>query len=174
VNFSRRSAVVLGVAVLLALAAIPLTAYVIVPQFVRRTVVESVPVVPSPSPAQAGASPVSPSAVPATTTLATGDLRRISTVDFGTGKVSLLQADNRRYVRFDNVEIAGAPAQHVYLSDRQDGQPGRFTDLGPLKATNGSFNYEVPATVDLSQVHSVVSWCTQFNTTVTFAVLHPV
>jgi hypothetical protein len=152
--------------------AVPLTAYIIVPQFVRHTVVESPPVASSPLALQAGDSRVSPPGLP-TTTIATGVLRRISAVDFGTGNVSLLKVDDRLYLRFDNVEIAGAPAQHVYLSDRQDGRPGKFTDLGPLKATMGSFNYEVPATVDLTQVHSVVSWCTQFSTTVTFAVLQP-
>ena len=60
---------------------------------------------------------------------------------------------------------------HVYLSDRTDGSPGTFTDLGPLKATSGSFNYEIPAGVDLGSVNSVVVWCLQFKTTVTYAVL---
>jgi hypothetical protein len=158
--------------VLLALAAIPITAYVIVPQFVRSTVNEAGPVFspaagPSASPT-AGSGPLTPAA-PAV--LARGQLQRINSVDFGTGSVSIIGNGSQRFLRFENVEIAAAPAQHVYLSDRGDGQPGAFTDLGALKATSGSFNYEIPASVDLSQVRSVVSWCLQFRTTVTYAPL---
>ena len=67
------------------------------------------------------------------------------------------------------MDVAGAPNMVVYLSDRTDGQPGHFTDLGPLKATTGSFNYSIPASVDLASVHSVVVWCRAFTVTVTFA-----
>ncbi len=38
-----------------------------------------------------------------------------------------------------------------------------------MKATNGSFNYEVPAAVDLSQYKSVVVWCRAFTTLITWA-----
>ena len=160
--------------VVLVLAAIPLTAYVIVPQFVRSTVREAAPTVSvAGTPSGAPTPSAGASAPSASTTLSTGQLQRINTVDFGTGKVSIIQAGGQRFLRFDNVEIAGAPAQRIYLSDQADGRPGSFTDLGPLKATNGSFNYEIPATVDLSRVRSVVSWCTQFKTTVTYAALQP-
>jgi hypothetical protein len=37
--------------------------------------------------------------------------------------------------RFENFDIARAPNMYVYLSERIDG----FVDLGPLKATNRSF-----------------------------------
>jgi hypothetical protein len=87
--------------------------------------------------------------------------------------VSVLQISRQRYLRFENVEIAAAPAIHVYLSDRADGSPGTFTDLGPLKATSGSFNYVIPTTVDLAKIQTVVLWCQQFTVTVTYAVLQP-
>ena len=74
-------------------------------------------------------------------------------------------------LRFEDVDIAGAPDMYVYLSDRTDGQPGTFVDLGKLKATNGSFNYPVSASVDISTVRSVVVWCRQFSVTVTYALL---
>jgi hypothetical protein len=74
-------------------------------------------------------------------------------------------------LRFENVDIAGAPNMYVYLSNRIDGQPGKFIDLGPLKATNGSFNYMVPAGVPHDSAQSVVVWCRAFSVTVTFAVL---
>jgi hypothetical protein len=73
------------------------------------------------------------------------------------------------------VEIAAAPAQRIYLSDQGDGNRGKVVDadLGPLKATSGSFNYEIPSTVDLTKVKSVISWCAQFNTRITYAPLQP-
>ena len=165
----RRWTLALGPAAVLLLA-IPIVAYVVVPVFVRSRVDE-----PAPRAAilrSAQATPSAPVAsAPASSILLAGDLRRINTVDFGRGHVSVLQAGEQRFLRFENVEIAAAPVQHVYLSDRSDGAPGNFTDLGSLKATSGSFNYEVPPGLDLRTVHSVVAWCKQFNTTVTYAVL---
>jgi hypothetical protein len=98
-------------------------------------------------------------------------LRRLSAVHYGSGVVSVLDLAGARYLRFENVAIAGAPNMYVYLSDRSDGQPGHFTDLGPLKATDGSFNYPLPDGLDLSAVHSVVVWCRAFSVTVTYAPL---
>jgi Electron transfer DM13 len=172
----NRHRVVFGIfiALLLVAAAIPLTAYVIVPQFVRSKVVEKAPGAPSSVSATPAGLEQGTAASPAadtSKTVAAGDLKRINPVDFGTGKVLVLQVGAARFLRFENVEIAAAPAQHVYLSDHADGTPGTFTDLGPLKATSGSFNYEIPASVDLTSVKSVVSWCLQFKTTVTYAVL---
>ena len=74
-------------------------------------------------------------------------------------------------MRFENVEIAGAPDTYVYLSDRSDGKPGTYVDLGKLKATNGSFNYAIAPDVDLAAVRSVVVWCRRFNVTITYAEL---
>jgi hypothetical protein len=173
----RKVAIVIAVAVVVVLAAVPLTAYVIVPLFVRSTVVESAPA--------ASSSPGSHSPAPGlgilggtptadvNRTIASGSLQRINAVDFGSGKVLILQVGTQRFLRFENVEIAAAPNMHAYLSDHADGSPGSFTDLGPLKATSGSFNYEIPAGVDLGNVKSVVAWCLQFKTTVTYAVLQP-
>jgi hypothetical protein len=92
-------------------------------------------------------------------------------VHYGSGRVTISGDAGSRTLRFDSVDIAGAPNMFVYLSDASDGRPGNFTDLGPLKATNGSFNYQVPAAVDLDAVHSVVVWCRAFSVTVTYAPL---
>ena len=45
--------------------------------------------------------------------------------------------------------------------------------LGALKATNGSFNYELPATVDVEIYRSVVVWCRAFRVLITWADLGP-
>lgn len=165
---TRRRALIAGCVVVALLALVPLTAYVIIPAFVRSTVVEAPPSAVSPSPGSGGSA--SPTAAEPKT-LARGDLKRINTVDFGSGTVLIVRAGTTDYLRFENVEIAAAPAQHVYLSDRTDGTPGNFTDLGALKATSGSFNYAIPQGFDVTKVRSVVSWCLQFKTTVTYALI---
>src|ERR1700680_245937 len=133
--FSRHR-VVFGIviALLFVAAAIPLTAYVIVPQFVHSKLVEKAPGVPSQvaaTPAGAGPGAAGSPAADTSKTIAAGELKRINLVDFGTGRVLILQVGFSRFLRFENVEIGAAPAQHVYLSDRADGTPGTFTDLGP-------------------------------------------
>ena len=149
-----------------AAVSVPVVAFVIVPALVRSTVNESLPVA---SPASAG-SVSAPTASP-TQVLAQGTLRRLDAAHFGSGKVLIADVNGTRYLRFESVEIAGAPDVYVYLSDRTDGQPVRFTNLGKLKATNGSFNYTIPADLDLTQVKSVVAWCRTFTVTITFALL---
>ncbi len=150
----------LGLVVAVAIS-IPLLAYVVIPAFTRSTLVEAPP----------GPNPSSGSSAPASQVLRQGDLKQLNAADFGHGKVEVVQAGDTRYLRFDNVEIAAAPDMFVCLSDRTDGQPGNFTDLGHLKATNGSFNYALPSGLDLSRFGSVVVWCRTFHVTVTYALL---
>ena len=149
-----------------ALVAIPTAAFVIIPAFARSTLYEAP--LPSSSPLPLASAPVGPTA-PASTQAPrrVGDLTRIDFVHYGSGRVTLAGG----VLRFENVDIAGAPNMYVYLSDRIDGQPGKFVDLGPLKATNGSFNYKVPPGTTRSSIRSVVVWCRAFSVTVTFAVL---
>jgi hypothetical protein len=153
-----------GVTALVVVLMIPIVAFGIVPLFVRSTLNEP------PMVLYAAAPPASVSqeqASPTPDVRFAGDLRRIDLVHYGSGRVTL--ADG--VLRFENVDIAGAPNMYVYLSNRIDGQPGNVIDLGPLKATNGSFNYMVPAGVPHGSAQSVVVWCRAFSVTVTFAVL---
>jgi hypothetical protein len=146
-------------AVITAVLAVPVVAFGVIPLFVRSTLYEPVLTSPSRVPtAEAVSMPPMDLA---------GDLRRIDPVHYGSGRVKLAGG----VLRFENVDIAGAPNMYVYLSDRIDGQPGNFIDLGPLKATNGSFNYSVPAGLPRESSRSVVVWCRAFSVTVTFAVL---
>jgi len=163
----RRWLLALAGGLLLAALAFPLVAFVVVPLFVRSTLVET-PAAPASASALAGSPASTPNPV-----LFKGSLQRLSPVHFGTGMVLVTQAGDIRTLRFDGVEIAAAPNMVVYLSDRVDGRPGTVTDLGRLKATSGSFNYEIPAGVDLSRVKSVVVWCRAFTVTITFAILEP-
>lgn len=163
--------VIAGVVGLVALAAaVPILAFGIVPLFVRSTTHEA------PPSATVSASPIAEAAAatvasPTPQVVAAGTLRKVDPVHYGSGRVSILDLAGARYLRFEGVAIAGAPNMFVYLSDRTDGQPGSFTDLGPLKATDGSFNYPLPDGLDLAAIHSVVVWCKAFSVTVTYAEL---
>ena len=171
---ARPRLLVAALLALVALAAIPVTAFVVIPLFAQRTLEEGVPgaasrptgsAQPSAPTAAASPSPAEPRE------LASGDLRRIDAVHFGSGRVTIVEAGTARYVRFEQVDIAAAPNLSLYLSDRRDGDPGNYVDLGPLKATKGSFNQEITAPVDLLHVGAVVLWCRAFNVTVTYAPL---
>jgi len=137
----------------------PLLAFVIVPNFVKSTLVEDLP------------ADLRGFGSPAIEAVRQGQLIRISVADYGSGVVRIVQIGSQRFLRFEDVDIAGAPDMYVYLSDQTDGRPGTFTDLGKLKATNGSFNYAIDAKADLANLRSVVVWCRQFTVTVTYGVL---
>ena len=163
-----RLATIAVAAVCLVAAAVPLTAFVIIPQLVRSTVHEAPPA-PAAAAERVAAATAAPVALPTPAVLATGVLRKVDSVHYGSGRVTILDLAGARYLRFENVAIAGAPNMFVYLSDRSDGRPGNFVDLGPLKATDGSFNYPLPDGLALGDIHSVVVWCRAFSVTVTYA-----
>jgi len=159
----RRALVIVASLILFGVVAVPVVAFVVVPQLVRSTLVEDLPAAP--------AGPASTAASDAPVTLVSGQLVRISLADYGTGDVRIVRVGDAAVLRFERVDIAGAPDMYVYLSDRTDGAPGRFVDLGRLKATTGSFNYPIPPGTDLGAVGSVVVWCRQFSVTITYATL---
>jgi hypothetical protein len=64
--------------------------------------------------------------------------------------------------------VRNGPDLFVYLSPNEDGYADGAVNLGELKATDGAFNYDVPAGVDVSQFRSAIVWCKRFS--VLFAV----
>jgi hypothetical protein len=103
--------------------------------------------------------------------LAMGELRYVDGIHNGKGPVRIVDVAGQRLVRFDEVAITNAPDVHVYLSRETGGTWSESTSLylGPLKATNGSFNYEVPRTADVANYESVVVWCRAFRVLITWA-----
>lgn len=104
-----------------------------------------------------------------------GELQFVDSLHNGRGPVRIVQVGDQRIVRFENVKISNAPDVHIYLSRETGGKWAEQTSLylGPLKATDGSFNYDIPASADLSQFKSVVVWCRAFAVLVTWADLKP-
>jgi hypothetical protein len=84
------------------------------------------------------------------------------------GLVVLRGADDKVYVRFEDLRTDNGPDLKVYLSTNEADGPGGafdddFVDLGRLQGNIGSQNYEIPAGTDLSRFRSVVIWCDRFN-----------
>lgn len=100
-----------------------------------------------------------------------GMFRGADDFHFGRGDALIIRTEaSRHLLRFENFSVRNGPDLYVYLS--KDGSGGARVEeslnLGQLKATDGSFNYEIPGGVDLGGVKSVVVWCRQFG--VLFAV----
>lgn len=155
------------------------------PLFIRTTLNEALPTVAATAATAAPSAAVTPGSVPlALPTIAApgtlsvliqGELQFVDSLHNGKGPVSIIRVGEQRVVRFENVAITNAPDVHVYLSQESG---GKWTDstslyLGALKATNGSFNYDIPASADLSVYKSVVVWCRAFTTLITWADLRP-
>jgi len=167
----------------LALAGLALAWYLGSPLFIRTYADEALPVPRTPAPTFGTAPPNASEPMPSTSAgignaspptsvvLARGQLGFVDDLHNGKGEVRIVEAGGRRFVRFESVAITNAPDVHIYLS-RDTG--GRYVEantvyLGPLKATNGSFNYEIPASADVAQYKSVVVWCRAFATLITWA-----
>ena len=105
-----------------------------------------------------------------------GELGYVDAIHNGKGPVRIVEVGGQRFVRFEDVMLTNAPDVHVYLSRESGGKWDEASSLylGALKATNGSFNYELPATIDLASYQSVVVWCRAFHVLITWADLHTV
>jgi hypothetical protein len=112
-----------------------------------------------------------PPTAPPARLIAMGQLQRVDELHRGTGPVSLFELDGKTYLRFENVAIQNGPDLHVYLARGTGGAYDGSRDLylGALKATNGSFNYELPAGTATADYKSVVVWCRAFTVLFTWA-----
>ncbi|OLC03536.1 MAG: hypothetical protein AUI15_02085 [Actinobacteria bacterium 13_2_20CM_2_66_6] len=150
--------------------------YLASPLFVRTYMNEALPSPASalntagPFPSTTGVlSEASPTAGPRV--VRSGELGYVDALHNGKGPVRIIDVAGRRFVRFEEVMLTNAPDVHVYLSRETGGRwdEGTSLYLGALKATNGSFNYELPATTDEATYHSVVVWCRAFRVLITWA-----
>ncbi len=152
------------------------------PLFIRTTANEALPTVTASVKTAAPTAATSAIATPASslrvqepTVLRRGQLQYVDALHNGKGAVFIIAVDAKQYLRFEDVAITNAPDVHVYLSKDRGGKwsEAQSTYLGPLKATNGSFNYELPSPIDLAAYGSVVVWCRAFAVLVTWADLGP-
>jgi hypothetical protein len=102
-----------------------------------------------------------------------GDFVGADDFHFGRGDAQLIQTGPSTYVlRFENFSVRNGPDLFVYLSEDASGKDVKEAlNLGKLKATDGAFNYEIPASIDVSKIKSAIVWCKQFAVLFTHATL---
>ena len=124
---------------------------------------------PTASPAQTAAPSPSATATPVPApsfpvTQAKGTFVGADDFHYGRGRALVIEtAPGTFVVRFEKFSVRNGPDLHVFLSPDPDGYGKGAVELGILKATDGSFNYKVPATVDVGDARSVVVWCLTFG-----------
>lgn len=167
--------------VLVAVAAVvglPLTWYLASPIWIRTSLVEAAPTVapPAPSPSVVASVPpatleptLEPTPAPTATpfaprTAATGQFEGTDEFHFGRGTASVIEIEPGRYhLRLDDFSVRNGPDLFVYLSTDADDYARDALELGKLKATDGSFGYDVPAGTDIDRFRSAIIWCKQFS-----------
>jgi hypothetical protein len=173
-----RSAVVLAIA--LAFGA-PLTWYLASPIWIRTSLVEAGPAA-APSPASTPAPSVSadvPTAPPPSAptasptpeptpfepvTVASGEFEGTDEFHFGNGTASIIEVEPGRYhLRLEDFSVRNGPDLYVYLSTAADDYADDAVEVGLLKATDGSFGYDLPEGTDPSRFRSAIIWCKQFS-----------
>ncbi len=77
------------------------------------------------------------------------------------GVAKVINADGANTLRFENFSTENGPDLFVYLATDNSGKD--FVNLGKLKATNGNFNYNIPANVNVEKYNNVLIWCRAFG-----------
>jgi hypothetical protein len=180
-----RSGVVAAVALAVAL---PVGWYLGSPIFIRTSLVEALPSaapVASSNPAPSVAASPAPTAPPSSTpsavpspaataspspspfvarTVASGEFQGTDDFHFGRGTASIIETSPGRFhLRLEDFSVRNGPDLYVYLSPSADGWTEDALELGTLKATDGSFGYDLPEGADPAAYRSAIIWCKQFS-----------
>jgi len=106
--------------------------------------------------------------------VAAGEFRGADEFHFGSGRATLVALDDGSHVvRFSDFSVRNGPDLFVYASPSADGYDDGAVELGSLKATDGAFEYALPAGTDASSFQSVVVWCKAFAVQFAVAPLVP-
>lgn len=106
--------------------------------------------------------------------VAAGEFRGADEFHFGSGRATLVAtAGGDHVVRFTEFSVRNGPDLFVYVSPSPDGYADGAVELGALKATDGAFEYALPAGMDAASIQSVVVWCKAFAVQFAVAPLVP-
>ena len=95
--------------------------------------------------------------------VAFGDWQGSDDFHFAEGKAFIIETEPGVYIlRVEEFSVRNGPDLFVYLSRNPDGWEEEAINLGDLKATDGAFNYEIPADIDIEEFQSAVVWCRRF------------
>jgi hypothetical protein len=95
--------------------------------------------------------------------VSSGQLSGADDFHFAAGTALLIETEPGVYVlRLEEFSVRNGPDLFVYLAAGPDYLDDAAINLGGLRATDGSINYDVPAGTDISQFQGVVIWCRAF------------
>lgn len=107
--------------------------------------------------------------------IATGEWSGADDFHFGSGKASLVEgADGGLLLSLEDFSVLNGPDLFVYVSDDPAGWNEAAVNLGALKATDGSFSYEIPPELSANDIASAIIWCRAFGVLFASAPLTPV
>ncbi len=158
---------------------LPVGYYLVSPLWERSHIEEASPLATEPVPAAATANTAADrqgmTPVAAQPLLRrSGEFHGADEFHFGRGTALLIETSPGTYVlRVEDFSVRNGPDLFVYLSPSAGGFGEGALNLGKLKATDGSFNYEIPAGVDVSKFASAIVWCKQFSALFAVAPLGP-
>ena len=163
----------------------PLVWYLASPIWIRTSLVEAGPtaapsIASDPAPSVASAAPTAPpSAAPTRSpeatrapsptpfepvTLASGEFAGTDEFHFGRGTASIVEVEPGRFhLRLEDFSVRNGPDLYVYLSTAADDYTDDALEVGLLKATDGSFGYDLPEGTDPDRFRSAIIWCKQFS-----------
>lgn len=84
-----------------------------------------------------------------------------SAVHTTSGTIKVVTENNKRSLVFDNFKTDPGPDLRVYLATNTNAND--FVEIGTLKASNGSFAYEIDNSINLEQRNHVLIWCKRFS-----------
>jgi hypothetical protein len=180
---AKRHPVRSGLAIVVALAiGLPVTWYLASPIWVRTELIEPEPATevaavasptattsdrPAPSSSEQVAPSASASPMPtafAARTVASGEFHGTDDFHFGRGTARIVETAPGSFVlRLLDFSVRNGPDLYVYLSPDSGDYDDGALELGKLKATDGSFGYELPHGTDPADFGSAIIWCRQFS-----------
>ncbi len=96
--------------------------------------------------------------------VSTGELLGADAFHFAEGQALIVETEPDTFIlRFEDFSIRNGPDLFVYLTSDPDEPSADAVRLGELKATDGAFNYEVPAGTDVSTLQYAMVWCDRFS-----------
>ena len=182
-SIARRHPVASGItAIAVIIVAAPLAWYLLSPIWIRTELVEppvtaAVPTGPPGTPATTATPAVtaapnampSPAAEPTPTPWAaaamrSGEFHGTDDFHFGRGTATLVEtAPGEWTIRLDDFSVRNGPDLYVYLSPSKRDYADGALEVARLKATDGSFNVNLPEGIDPTDKRSVLIWCKQFS-----------
>lgn len=96
------------------------------------------------------------------TTVLEGEFVGFDRLHQGSGSAIVLVVDGKKYLRFEeNFSVSNGP--DLYVGFGKDGVYVKGSELGRLKGTLGSQNYELPDNFDIAKFNEVWVWCKAFS-----------